>query len=200
MFIGHGDTRPPPTWKLPFTPAGLWALTVENHKATTTYRSDTGDLVVDLTDNLVTWAITAAQSAALPLGGATLYRLMQTVGDAVQTYANGRVVSCDGPVPSSQPAAVAIAGAPGLSAFQLAQAAGYSGTEAQWLASLTPSVMSYPIVAASSFTAAHGFPFNPNAWLVDSSGTKVDTDTFYAPGQVTVVFPTPFTGTLQLGA
>ena len=61
------------------------------------------------------------------------------------------------------------------------------------------TVLTFSITAASSFTASHGFTYSPRAWLVDQAGELVETDVLYAPGQVTVMFPGPFTGTLYLG-
>ena len=95
-----------------------------------------------------------------------------------------------------------IAGPPGSSAYDLAVAHGFAGTEAEWLASLASggvTVLTLPITAASSFTAPHNFPYRPRTWLIDATGAEVETDVLYAPGQVTVVFPGPFTGTLYLG-
>lgn len=94
------------------------------------------------------------------------------------------------------------AGPPGASAYALAGGDAVWGSLAAWLASLqsgAASVMTFQIRGASSFTAPHGLPYQPRAWLVDAAGEAVDTDTLYAPGQVTVIFPGPFTGTLQLG-
>ena len=61
------------------------------------------------------------------------------------------------------------------------------------------TVLTFPIISASSFTASHGFPYQPRAWLVDAANEEVSTDILYAPGQVTAIFPGPFTGTLYLG-
>lgn len=60
-------------------------------------------------------------------------------------------------------------------------------------------VLLFPITAAASFTASHNFVNPPKSWIIDAGNVLVDTDTLYAPGQVTVVFPEPFTGTLYLG-
>ena len=105
----------------------------------------------------------------------------------------GRVAPAGIPGPS---------GEPGASAYDIAVSHGFVGTEAEWLASLASggvTVLTLPITAASSFTAPHSFPYRPRAWLVDATGAEVETDVFYAPGQVTAVFPGPFTGTLYLG-
>ena len=59
--------------------------------------------------------------------------------------------------------------------------------------------MTLPIRSASSFTANHDFTYAPRVWLLNAASAEVETDVLYAPGQVTVVFPEPFTGTLYLG-
>jgi hypothetical protein len=61
------------------------------------------------------------------------------------------------------------------------------------------TTLSYPIASVASFTANHGLPYTPKATILDANGEQVDTDTYFAPGQVTVVFATPFTGTLNIG-
>lgn len=96
-----------------------------------------------------------------------------------------------------------VPGPTGPSAYQVAVANGFTGTVQQWLASLTASggasVLMFQITAASSYTASHGFTYAPRVWIVDPSGAEVETDIIYRPGQVTSVFPGPFTGTLYLG-
>ncbi|WP_342106272.1 hypothetical protein [Methylobacterium sp. SI9] len=59
--------------------------------------------------------------------------------------------------------------------------------------------LSYSIAAAASFTANHGRSYRPAVALLLPSGEQVETDVYHAPGQVTVVFAQPFTGTLLLG-
>lgn len=56
----------------------------------------------------------------------------------------------------------------------------------------------YAIAGAASFTAHHGLPFAPSAWIVTPEGELVETDVLHSPGATTVVFPQPFTGTLYL--
>lgn len=60
-------------------------------------------------------------------------------------------------------------------------------------------VLVLPIRGASSFTANHPFAYAPRAWLLDAASVEVETDIVHAPGQVTAIFPVPFTGTLYLG-
>lgn len=57
----------------------------------------------------------------------------------------------------------------------------------------------YPISNAASFTANHGRSDQPDILLLLPSGEQVETDVYRAPGQVTIVFAQPFTGTLLLG-
>lgn len=59
--------------------------------------------------------------------------------------------------------------------------------------------LTYSIAGASSFTANHGRNYRPAVALLLPSGEQVETDVYHAPGQVTVVFAQPFTGTLLLG-
>jgi len=96
-----------------------------------------------------------------------------------------------------------VPGPTGPSAYQVAVANGFTGTVQQWLASLTTSggagVLRFQVTAASSYTASHAFTYAPRVWIVDPSGAEVETDIIFAPGQVTAVFPVPFTGVLYLG-
>lgn len=111
-------------------------------------------------------------------------------------------IVADPPISANFGAGQGIAGPPGASAYDIAVANGFVGTQAEWLASLATggiTVLTFPITSASSFTASHNFPYRPRAWLVDAAGAEVETDILYAPGQVTVIFPGPFTGILYLG-
>lgn len=56
----------------------------------------------------------------------------------------------------------------------------------------------YQIPGVASFTAAHGKPYRPAVTLLLPSGEEVETDVYHAPGQTTLVFAQPFTGTLYL--
>lgn len=57
---------------------------------------------------------------------------------------------------------------------------------------------SYAISGVASFTASHGLPFAPEAWVITPEGELVETDVLHSPGATTVVFPQPFTGLLYL--
>ena len=59
-------------------------------------------------------------------------------------------------------------------------------------------VQKYTINNASSFTANHGLSYFPSVWIVDQQGNEVYTDISYANGQVTAIFPGPFSGYLYL--
>jgi hypothetical protein len=102
LYIGQGDNAPAPTWAMPFTPSGVWQLVVSTRTMTLTLRSDTGDLLVDLTANTVTWPISTAQSAMLPIGRLTSYTLRRIVaGGETRFYAGGFIIVLNGPVPGS---------------------------------------------------------------------------------------------------
>jgi hypothetical protein len=73
-------------------------------------------------------------------------------------------------------------GQSGLSAYQIAQANGFGGTEAEWLASLQgpegipapPQVFTYQQVGASDYWYIHhSLGFRPNVNVVDASGDVV---------------------------
>ena len=57
----------------------------------------------------------------------------------------------------------------------------------------------YPITAVSSFTVNHGLAYAPRTTIIDPAGAEMDTDIVHAPGQTTLIFAEPFTGTLYLG-
>ncbi len=61
---------------------------------------------------------------------------------------------------------------------------------------ITPRI--YPIVAAASLAATHGLSYAPEAWVVTPDGEVIETDIRHALGVTTVIFPSPFTGTLYL--
>ena len=57
---------------------------------------------------------------------------------------------------------------------------------------------SYAISNVSSFNTAHAYPYPPTARLLDEFGQEVDTDVTHNPGQISLAFAIPFTGTLYL--
>lgn len=72
-------------------------------------------------------------------------------------------------------------GPAGLSAYQVAQANGYPGTEQQWLASLqgavgpqglpgAPSYEHTQVVPSDTWNVVHALNFRPNINVVDSTG------------------------------
>ena len=210
LSIGRGDNAPALTWKLPFDVEGSdFVLVLTLSGGTRSFSVTGGTLTLDPVGNTVSWPVTAEQSAALPnVCTYTLRRILP--GGERRFYAEGRITARDGPVgaqsvavqvpgPQGRPGEV---GPDGRSAYEVAVANGFAGTETEWLASLASggiTVLTLPITAASSFTASHNFPYRPRAWLVDATGAEVETDILHAPGQVTAVFPGPFTGTLYLG-
>lgn len=59
-------------------------------------------------------------------------------------------------------------------------------------------VETFPINNASSLTVSHSFPYAPDVRVVDTNGHNVETDYVYIGSQVSLTFPSPFTGTLYL--
>lgn len=57
----------------------------------------------------------------------------------------------------------------------------------------------YSLNGAASFAISHGLAYVPTATILDPIGCEVDTDVSHAPGQTTLTFASPFTGTLYLG-
>lgn len=60
-------------------------------------------------------------------------------------------------------------------------------------------ITSYAIDAVAGMTVNHGLAYAPRITIVDSDGDEVTTDVTHAPGQTTLMFAAPFTGTLYLG-
>lgn len=59
--------------------------------------------------------------------------------------------------------------------------------------------LAFPLVAASSWTKVHAYPYLPEVRLVDSSGEAVEIGVEYpASNTVSISFPVPFTGTVYL--
>lgn len=54
----------------------------------------------------------------------------------------------------------------------------------------------FAINNVSEYTVTHSLPYAPSIWLLDTAGRLVFTDVIYTATQVTLVFPSPFTGTL----
>lgn len=62
-----------------------------------------------------------------------------------------------------------------------------------------PQPQAFQILGASSISAVHGLAYVPAVRITDAIGDEVETDLIHSPGQVTAVFPGPFTGTLTVG-
>jgi hypothetical protein len=93
-------------------------------------------------------------------------------------------------------------GLPGLSAFQVAQANGFSGTELEWLASLQGppgnAGMFELVVPTPSDTwiATHNLGFRPNVNVVDPDGEVVYCNVTHVNTNLAVLtFAQPFSGT-----
>ena len=56
----------------------------------------------------------------------------------------------------------------------------------------------YTITNTASFSTSHSYPYPPSALLLDEAGQEVDTDVTHNPGQISLSFAIPFTGTLYL--
>jgi hypothetical protein len=62
-----------------------------------------------------------------------------------------------------------------------------------------PLPVSYELVAVSSWSLAHSFPYSPIVMLLSASGTQVYVTVEYPDAtHVAITFPDPFTGTVIL--
>lgn len=182
-----------------------------------TATTDNGRLVNRATAGVLSLDVSAAELASLPLGHyaadlvASADGVQLVVGTASITHAAHGPCLVTAFTSTARNAVTAAAvgyvagppGLPGADAYQIAVADGFQGSREDWLASLAAlgggGVLTFAITGASSFAASHAFAHRPRVWLVDAAGEEVDTDTHHAPGQVTVIFPGPWTGTLYLG-
>jgi hypothetical protein len=122
-------------------------------------------------------------------------------GDPGANGANGRN-GTDG-TPSVTPGPQ---GSIGESAYAIAVASGFNGTQTQWLASLRGAdggVAEFFVhtqgVPAAQWVIIHGLPFQPSASVVDSAGRTVEGDIQYVgPGQINITFSSAFSGTAYL--
>ena len=84
----------------------------------------------------------------------------------------------------------------GISKSSKSYAADAGASAATAVATLQPAF--YSVNGVTSFNASHSFSYNPQTWLIDASGSVVETDVVYTKGNVNLIFALPFTGTLYL--
>lgn len=93
-------------------------------------------------------------------------------------------------------------GPTGQSAYQAAVAAGFVGTEAEWLASLTGGDKEYTHdqgLASSVWVITHNLGKYPTVFVVDSAGDEVEgAITHVSTAQLTVTFSAAFSGSAYL--
>lgn len=89
-------------------------------------------------------------------------------------------------------------GDPGKSAYEVAIANGFEGTEEEWLKSLKATDVHYihhQGTASDTWVVKHNLGKNPAVTVVDSAGTEVIGDvTHNDKNTVTIVFTAPFSG------
>lgn len=95
------------------------------------------------------------------------------------------------------------AGAPGLSAYQIAVANGFTGTQQQWLDSLKgDAANSYSHiqgVPSALWTINHNLGFYPSVTVVDTNGDECEGDVEHPTlNQTTITFSAPFAGQARL--
>lgn len=90
-------------------------------------------------------------------------------------------------------------GVQGLSAYQLAVANGFTGTEDEWLSTIVHSSYRHvQSVATDEWVVHHGLGFIPNVTVVDSSGrTVIGAIEHIDENELVVRFNAPFGGTIH---
>lgn len=125
-------------------------------------------------------AMPKAQPAVTPLTGDEIVRLIQS----------GKLVLAK---------AAELKGAAGKSAYEIAKAAGFAGTEAQWLASLKGAASTIAGPSAFEVAKAAGFSGTQAEWLASLKGAagkdaplRQSTVMMTTNGTAVWTFPTPF--------